>query len=84
MVMTVGGRVYVAYNEDGRRVGETHHNARIPDAVVDKIRERYEDEGASCTQLSRELSLSVKTIHKIVYYERRVQTAVRWKALPYA
>jgi len=72
-------RVYVAFNEDGRRIGETHHNAHIPDALVERIRDRFEYEGATCPQLSRELSLPLGTIRKIVTYERRAHIAVRWK-----
>jgi len=78
-----GSSVYVAINEDGRRIGETHHNARIPDALVEWIRDRVEYEGATCTQLSRDLSLPFGTIRKIVTYERRGQTVARWKALPH-
>ena len=75
------GRIYVAINEDGRRIGETHHNAYISDELVERIRNRVEYEGATCPQLSRELSLPFGTIRKIVTYERRAQIAVRWKAI---
>jgi hypothetical protein len=71
----------VAYNEGGRRINETHPNARIPDAVIDLIRERREDDGASYLELTQEFSLSINTIGKILTYQRRAQTPARWKAL---
>lgn len=63
----------------GKRVGETHHNARIPDVVVDKIRDRHEDDGISYKSLAVEFSLSLNTIKKICTYQRRAQTPARYK-----
>ena len=71
--------VILAYNDQGRRIGEQHHNARIPDAIVDRIRDRHEDDGLGYKALSFEFSLSVNTIRKICTYERRAQTPERWK-----
>jgi DNA invertase Pin-like site-specific DNA recombinase len=81
MVTTAGSRTYVAYNEAGRRIGETHANARIPDSVVDLIRERHEDDAISYAACSKEFRLSLPTVKKILTYQRRAQTAARWKAL---
>jgi hypothetical protein len=79
MVITAG-RVYVALNESGRRIGETHHNASIPDLVVEQIRDRHEYDGITYRALVAEFSLSLNTISKILTYQRRAQTPVRWKA----
>jgi ribosome-binding protein aMBF1 (putative translation factor) len=71
----------VAINEHGRRIGETHHNARIPDSIIDRIRERREDDGITYRALAQELNLSINTIGKILTYQRRAQTPVAWKRL---
>jgi DNA invertase Pin-like site-specific DNA recombinase len=82
MVTTSTLSIHVAYNEGGRRIGETHHNASIPDAVVDLIRERHEDDGVISNQeLAEEFGLSLSTVKKLLQYQRRAQTPARWKAL---
>lgn len=79
--MATATRILVAVNEDGRRIGEGHHNAHIPDAVVDAIRDDHEDLGMGYIALSAKYGISKNTIRKIVTYERRAQTPVRWKRL---
>lgn len=79
MIATNPRVVIVAYNESGIRIGETHHNARIPDVLVDRIRELHEDEGWGYVAISQELNLSLTAVRKICTYERRAQTPVRWK-----
>lgn len=56
------------------RVGENHHNARISDAVVDRIRDRHEDDGIGYKDLAVEFGISINTIRKICSYERRAHT----------
>lgn len=73
--------IIIAINEYGKRIGETHHNARIPDAIVDAIRDRHEDDGLGYIALAKEFNLSKNTIRKICTYERRAQTPVRWKRI---
>jgi AraC-like DNA-binding protein len=73
--------IRIAYNERGHRIGETHHNAHISDLVVDLIRERHEDDAISYAAISRELSLSLSTVKKILTYQRRAQTPARYKAM---
>jgi AraC-like DNA-binding protein len=63
------------------RVGETHHNARISDAVVDRIRDRHEDDGLGYKALSAEFGLSVNTVRKICTYERRAHTPEEWRRI---
>jgi Mor family transcriptional regulator len=84
MVTTTGSRIYIALNENGRRIGQTHPNARIPDAVVERIRDRHEYDGAGYRQLTEEFQLSLNTIGKICTYQRRAQTPARWKAISHA
>lgn len=74
-----GTVIVVALNESGKRIGETHHNARIPDSVIDKIRDRHEEDQVGYVGIAREFGLSKNTVRKICTYERRAQTPVRWK-----
>lgn len=71
-------RQVIALNERGKRIGETHHNSSIPDAVVDRIRERHEEDGMGYVELAKEFNLSKNTISKICRYERRAQTPARY------
>lgn len=79
--MLIRARIEVAVTEQGNRVGETHHNATIPDAVIDRIRDRHENDRCGYKQLAQEFRLSLNTIRKICTYERRAKTAYRFKAL---
>ena len=71
--------VIIAFNENGRRIGETHHNCRIPQAVVDQMRDLHEDQNVSYKELSKMFNLSLCVVAKICRYERRAQTPDRWK-----
>lgn len=73
--------IVVAINECGKRIGETHHNAHISDVIVDRIRDRHEDDGLGYVALAAEFNLSKNTIRKICTYERRAQTPMRWKRI---
>ena len=73
--------VVVAVNEFGRRIGETHHNAHISDSVVAQIRARHEDDGRGYLEISQEFGIALTTVRKICTYERRAQTAERWKTI---
>ncbi len=59
-----------------RIVGETHHKARLTDAQVREIRERYQPRkwGCGCQSLAREYGCSPQTVWNIVNY------ATRWGA----
>ena len=71
----------VAVNESGRRIGATHHNAVLSDALVDQMRNTHEDDGLGYKKISRELNLARTTVRKICTYERRAQTPARWKSI---
>ena len=70
---------FVAVNEQGYRIGASHHNARIPDDVIDKIRDMHEDEGIGYRKIAKALGLSKNFVAKVCRYERRAQTPDRWK-----
>jgi len=74
-------RLLVAVNESGRRIGATHHNAVLSDALVDQMRNSHEDDGLGYKKISRELNLARTTVRKICTYERRAQTPARWKSI---
>jgi hypothetical protein len=80
-IPTRASRAVVAVNERGRRIGETHHNALISDALVDEMRGRHEDDGLGYRKISREFNVALTTVRKICTYERRAQTAERWKTI---
>lgn len=71
-------RRYVAVNENGRRIGETHPRSTISDERVDYIRGLHEDNGWSYERISRKTGIPVFTIAKLCRYERRNQTAEKW------
>jgi ribosome-binding protein aMBF1 (putative translation factor) len=70
--------IVVALNESGRRIGASHHNATISDEIVDRIRDRHEDDGLAYVTLAKEFNLSKNTIRKLCTYERRAQTPARY------
>ena len=73
--------VFVAVNERGFRIGETHHNAKLSDALVDQIRDLFEYEGLRVGEICEKLGLAKTTVVKIIRYERRVSTPDRWKKI---
>lgn len=74
-------RRFVALNEEGERIGETHPRSCHSDETVDLVRELHEDRGWSYTRISRKLKMSVAYIGKLCRYERRNQTPDRYKWL---
>ena len=70
---------YVATNDRGMRIGESHHNCKIKDCVVDRIREMHEDEGIGYRTIAKVLGLSRHTVRDICRYTRRAQTIEKWK-----
>ena len=69
----------VAVNEQGYRIGSSHHNARISDEIVDKLRDLHEEEEIGYRRLAKMFGLPRSVVQKICNYERRAQTPDRWK-----
>lgn len=75
----------VACNELGDRIGEGHHNARLTDAQVEEIRDRFEAwpighaDHEGYLSLSRAFEVSKRTIRDIVEYRRRNVWPAKWK-----
>ncbi|QCW21933.1 hypothetical protein JessAGP_003c [Caulobacter phage Jess A] len=79
--------VLVAVNEGGRRIGETHHNAKLTDAQVDAIRDEYEAglEGLGprigYRALARKYGSTKSTVRDIIACRQRAQYADRHKRI---
>lgn len=71
----------VGFNENGSRVGETHHRARLTDHDVDLIRE-LRDEGLTYQNIADKFEVSKSTVRDIVKCRRRWQRPDRWKRVP--
>lgn len=71
--------VMVALNEQRKRIGQTHHNARVSDIVVNRIRELHEDYLMSYGRIAKLLCLSRHYVAKVCRYERRAQIPHDWK-----
>ena len=71
----------IGIGENGARVGETHHRAKLTDEDVDLIRELHEDYGLSYRELAVKFEVSKSTIRDIVVCRRRWQLPVRWKRI---
>jgi hypothetical protein len=74
-------KVYVAVDEAGLRVGETHPNAKLTDKEVEQIRDLHEIAGWNYSELAEAYSAPKVTIQKICTYQRRASTIARWKVL---
>tara|TARA_R100001463_G_scaffold11724_1_gene32712 strand:- start:47 stop:316 length:270 start_codon:yes stop_codon:yes gene_type:complete len=73
-------REYVAVNDQGYRIGSSHHNSKIADQTIEAIRDLRE-EGLGYGTLSIIFSLPRGTIAKIAKYQIRGQTPDRWKTI---
>lgn len=68
----------VAVNDAGRRIGDSHHNAKLTDHEVDLVLRMY-DEGWGYKKLSAKFEVSRALIRGIVKGEKRSQTVAGWK-----
>lgn len=64
---------FVKINEHGLPVGEDHHNAKLTDREVDRLREMHEA-GYSYRQLAEMFELSKSSVRDIIKCRRRAQT----------
>ncbi len=71
----------VAINEAGYRIGESHHNARISDAMVNRMRDMHEHEGAGPKQIASDLRIAYEAVCAIIYYRRRTQVPRGWRRI---
>lgn len=74
-------RKSIAINESGYALGEDHHNSKLTNEQVDRIRDLHEDHGLSYKQLAAMYCVSKSAIACICRYERRAQTPFGYKTL---
>ena len=71
-------RILIAISENGRLLGESHPRAKLSDAQIEMIRDDHEYRGMSVTQIASKRGIPWGTVNKIVYYNRRASTPVRY------
>ena len=83
-VITQTTREYIPVNENGYRIGEFHHQARIPEYIIQAIldlRETYNLGYGTLSTIFSSHKIRRETIGKICRYEIRCQTPDRWKTI---
>lgn len=81
VVPATSRKVFVAVNEQGVRIGQTHPNADLTDHEVDLMRELREKDRMSYAWLAAKFEVPKATVQKICQYQRRAVTIARWKVL---
>lgn len=70
--------ILVGVNEAGRRVGRYHWRTKVPDEVVNRIRELREDDGLSYGRIAVLVGLPKRYVAKVCTYQIRGQVPVDW------
>jgi len=71
----------VGVNEKNRRVGDSHHNARLTDHEVDLIFELH-GQGYGYRKLAAKFEVCKSTVRSILKGWSRNQVASAWRAVP--
>jgi len=69
---------WVAVNEDGQRVGETHPRARLTDVEIDEMFALHK-RGMSAREIARWFGRSKSHVADILRHRKRNQLAVTWR-----
>lgn len=80
MLKTVKKRMIVGINDNGKRVGEGHHRAKLTDHEVDLIRDLYDD-GMSISEIARKFETRKSHCWDICHYTVRCHTVSRFKEI---
>jgi|CXWL01.1.fsa_nt_gi hypothetical protein len=64
-------RITIKRSEQGYRCGDSHHNAKLPDAVVVQARDLYEFDHMMPAEIARKLGVPYCTVRGWVYYRKR-------------
>ena len=72
----------MARNEMGYRIGASHHNSTIPDAVIVQLRDLHERplHPIGWRRLAAMFGLRPDTVKQIIYYKRCAQVPTTWQA----
>lgn len=68
----------IAVNAKGRRVGDSHHNARLTDAEVDQLLTLH-DEGWGYRKLAAMFEVSKSLVRNICKGRARCQVPTHWR-----
>lgn len=72
---------YIATNDRGYRIGESHHRSIISDKEVQEILDLHELSGWSYKQIAEQYKVSHWCVSRICRYERRAQTCDHFKKI---
>lgn len=70
----------IAVNALGRRVGDSHHHAKLTNAEVDRLLELH-DEGFGYRKLSAMFEVSKTAVRNICKGRSRCQVPTRWRKI---
>lgn len=70
---------YIACNDKGYAIGDSHHRAKLSDAQVDEVH-ALAAQGWTQAALAKRFNCSRRLIRGILSGERRGQVATRWRA----
>ena len=70
----------IAINDIGRRVGDSHHNAKLTNSEVDMLLEMHE-QGMGYGRLSAKFEVSKSLVRDICKGKSRCQTPTDWRVL---
>lgn len=68
----------VGVNDIGRRVGDSHHNAKLTDTDVELLR-ALRGEGWGYRKLAAKFEVSKRLVRDIIHDRRRGQVATAWR-----
>lgn len=71
-------KVLIPYNENKKRIGEYHHNAKLTDHDVELIRQLAEG-GMRYASIAMKFNISSETVGRYCRYELRAQTPVEYR-----
>lgn len=75
----IGNKLRVGVNDAGRRVGESHQNAKLSDDDIRLILELHSYHGVGYKTLAKKFDASVSCIQKICNGSRRANAPVRYR-----
>ena len=78
--MTITTKRILGVNDIGRRVGDSHHDAKLTNGDVELLRE-LRAEGWGYRRLATKFEVSKATVRNIVSGRYRGQVATAWKEL---
>lgn len=68
----------VAINENGKRIGEDHYNAKYSNHEIDQVNE-LKDSGLGYKRISKIMEMPIRTVRDIVSGKRRCQSNCGFK-----